>query len=35
MVNASVTRLLVGSTGARVLSFNEHPYLAGDDLTYR
>lgn len=35
MVNASVTRLLVGSTGQRVLTFNEHPYLSGDLLTYR
>ena len=35
MVNASVTRLLVGSTGARVLTLNEHPHLAGDAVTYR
>lgn len=35
MVNASVTRLLVGSTGARVLTLNEHTHLVGDAVTYR
>jgi broad specificity phosphatase PhoE len=35
MVNASVTRLLVGSTGARVLTLNEHTHLEGDTITYR
>lgn len=34
-VNASVTRLLAGATGPRVLTFNEHPHLEGDHLTYR
>ena len=34
-VNTSVTRVVVGSTGARLLTFNEHPHLAGDQLTYR
>ena len=35
VVNAGVTRVVVGSTGPRLLSFNEHPHLAGDLLTYR
>ena len=35
MVNTSVTRVVVGSTGARLLTFNEHAHLAGDTLTYR
>lgn len=34
-VNSSVTRLVVGSTGPRLLTFNEHPHLEGDGLTYR
>jgi hypothetical protein len=34
-VNTSVTRVVVGSTGARLLTFNEHEHLAGDLLTYR
>jgi broad specificity phosphatase PhoE len=34
-VNSGVTRLVVGSTGARMLTFNEHPHLEGDRLTYR
>jgi len=34
-VNSSVTRVVVGSTGARMLTFNEHPHLEGDTLTYR
>jgi hypothetical protein len=34
-VNSSVTRLVAGSTGPRVLTFNEHPHLEGDHLTYR
>lgn len=34
-VNTSVTRVVVGSTGARLLTFNEHPHLEGDALTYR
>lgn len=35
VVNSSVTRVVVGSTGARLLTFNEHPHLEGDTLTYR
>ncbi|WP_345454272.1 histidine phosphatase family protein [Nocardioides marinquilinus] len=35
LVNAGVTRVLVGSTGARLLTLNEHSHLAGDHLTYR
>ena len=34
-VNTSVTRLVVGSTGARMLTFNEHAHLEGEHLTYR
>lgn len=34
-VNSSVTRVLVGSTGARLLTFNEHSHLTPDTLTYR
>jgi len=35
LVNSSVTRVVVGSTGPRLLTFNEHPHLEGDALTYR
>jgi broad specificity phosphatase PhoE len=35
IVNSSVTRVVVGSTGARLLTFNEHSHLEGDHLTYR
>jgi broad specificity phosphatase PhoE len=35
LANASVTRVLVGSTGRRLLSFNEHSYLPRSLLTYR
>ncbi|MGA8256995.1 MAG: histidine phosphatase family protein [Nocardioides sp.] len=35
VVNAAITRVVAGSTGARLLTFNEHPHLAGDLLTYR
>lgn len=35
MVNASYSRVVVGSTGARLLTFNEHPHLEGEHLTYR
>ena len=35
IVNSSVSRVVVGSTGARLLTFNEHPHLEGDHLTYR
>jgi broad specificity phosphatase PhoE len=34
-VNASVTRILEGSTGRRLLSFNEHAHLPRDLITYR
>ena len=29
------TTAIVGSTGARILTFNEHPHLEGEHLTYR
>lgn len=35
LVNSSVTRVVVGSTGPRLLTFNEHPHLEGATLTYR
>jgi broad specificity phosphatase PhoE len=35
VVNSSVTRVVVGSTGPRLLTFNEHPHLEGETLTYR
>jgi broad specificity phosphatase PhoE len=35
IVNSSVSRVVVGSTGARLLTFNEHPHLEADHLTYR
>ena len=35
LVNGSFTRVVVGSTGARLLTFNEHPHLEGAALTYR
>lgn len=35
MVNSSVSRVVVGSTGARLLTFNEHTHLGADTLTYR
>lgn len=35
VVNASLTRVMVGSTGARLLTFNEHPHLEREHLTYR
>jgi broad specificity phosphatase PhoE len=34
-INASVTRVLEGSTGRRLLSFNEHSHLPRDLVTYR
>jgi broad specificity phosphatase PhoE len=34
-VNSSVTRVVVGSTGPRLLTFNEHAHLSADTLTYR
>lgn len=35
MVNASVTRVVFGSTGARLLTFNEHSWLDRELVTYR
>lgn len=35
LANASVTRVLEGSTGRRLLSFNEHSHLPRDLVTYR
>jgi broad specificity phosphatase PhoE len=35
VVNASVTRVVVGSTGARLLTFNEHAALDRELVTYR
>jgi broad specificity phosphatase PhoE len=35
MVNTSVTRVVVGSTGARLLTFNEHGHLKAAEVTYR
>ena len=35
MVNVSVTRVVVGSTGARLLTFNEHSWLDRELVTYR
>jgi len=35
LVNSSVTRVVVGSTGPRLLTFNEHPHLEGGALIYR
>ena len=34
-VNSSVTRVVVGATGARMLTFNEHAHLDPGSLTYR
>jgi broad specificity phosphatase PhoE len=34
-VNAAVTRLVTGSRGRTLVSFNEHTHLTGDLLTYR
>jgi len=35
MVNSSVTKVVVGSTGARLLTYNEHGHLPADQVTYR
>lgn len=35
LVNSSVTRVLMGSTGPRLLTFNEHSHLTPDLVTYR
>lgn len=34
-VNSAITRVLVGSTGMRLLTFNEHAHVEGETLTYR
>lgn len=34
-VNTGVSRVVVGRTGARLLTFNEHAHLEGEHLTYR
>ncbi len=33
--NSGVTRVIIGSTGRRMLTFNEHAHLARDQITYR
>lgn len=35
MVNASVTKAIVGRSGVTLVTFNEHSHLEGDGLTYR
>lgn len=35
IANSSVTRVIVGASGARLLTFNEHLHLTKDLLTYR
>lgn len=35
VVNSSFSRVIVGESGSRLLTFNEHPHLEGDALTYR
>ena len=35
IANTSVTRVIVGASGARLLTFNEHPHVPRDLLTYR
>ncbi|MEO6512032.1 MAG: histidine phosphatase family protein, partial [Nocardioides sp.] len=35
VINASVTRVVTGSRGRTLVSFNEHGHLPGDLLTYR
>ena len=35
LVNSSVTRVVVGSTGARLLTYNEHAHLEPGLVTYR
>lgn len=35
VVNSSYSRVVVGSTGPRLLTFNEHAHLEGETLTYR
>lgn len=35
VANSSVSRVIVGATGARLLTFNEHPHLPRELVTYR
>ena len=35
IANTSVSRVIVGATGARLLTFNEHPHLPRSLVTYR
>lgn len=35
IANTSITRVIVGATGARLLTFNEHPHLPRELVTYR
>lgn len=35
VANTSVTRVIMGATGARLLSFNEHAHLQREQVTYR
>lgn len=35
LVNSSITRVVVGSTGARLLTFNEHAHLDSELVSYR
>jgi len=35
IANTSVTRVIVGRTGSRLLTFNEHPHVGTELLTYR
>lgn len=35
VINASVTTVIVGGTGGRLLAFNEHAHLPRDMVTYR
>jgi hypothetical protein len=35
IVNVSITRIVVGSSGARLLTFNEHSWLDRELVTYR
>lgn len=35
LVNSSVSSVVVGGTGARLLTYNEHPHVSGETLTYR
>ena len=34
-VNGAITKLVAGSTGPSLLTFNEHAHLAADAVTYR